>query len=137
MKRGGFKRLQGRRLVGTYAEGKVLKLSKPISFLGDVDVETGRIVSPEHEKFGECVKGKVLVFPEGRGSTVGSYVIYGLKKKGNAPLALVVKKAEAIVAVGAIIADIPLMDNVEIEEIEDGDWAEVDCGKNEVRVYLS
>ncbi len=108
--------LEGRGVSGGTAEGNVLKVRKRISFLGDVDPATGRL----HQE-GSDISDCILVFPGGRGSTVGSYVIYQLKKNGHAPSAIVNKRTETIVAVGAIISDIPLVDDVDIELIENGD----------------
>jgi predicted aconitase with swiveling domain len=112
------------------AKGIALVTSQPISFLGSVDVKKGIIVEKGHELEGKSIRGKVLVFPGGKGSTVGSYAIYQLKKNGTAPIAMINVKAEPIVAVGAIISDIPLVDNVEknpIEIIKTGDKVLVDA----------
>ncbi|MFA4955643.1 MAG: DUF126 domain-containing protein [Candidatus Methanoperedens sp.] len=112
------------------AQGEALVTSQPISFLGSVDVKKGIIVEKGHELEGKSISGKVLVFPGGKGSTVGSYAIYQLKKNGTAPIAMINVKAEPIVAVGAIISDIPLVDNVEknpIEFIKTGDKVLVDA----------
>ena len=112
------------------AEGEALVTSKPISFLGSVDPQTGVIIEKGHELEGKSIKGKILVFPGGKGSTVGSYVIYQLKKNGAAPSAMINIKAEPIVAVGAIISDIPLVDRVEknpVTAIRTGDKVLVDA----------
>lgn len=94
------------------ASGPALVTKEPLSFLGNVNPETGVVVDPGHELFGQCVAGKVLIFPGGKGSTVGSYVIYQLKKRGMAPAAMINLRSEPIVAVGAIISGIPLVDRV-------------------------
>ena len=112
------------------AIGIALVTSQPISFLGSVDVKKGIIIEKDHELEGKSIGGKVLVFPGGKGSTVGSYAIYQLKKNGQAPVAMINVKAEPIVAVGAIISDIPLVDNMEknpIEIIKTGDKVLVDA----------
>lgn len=112
------------------AEGEALVTSRPISFLGSVDPKTGTIIEKGHELAGQSIKGKVLVFPGGKGSTVGSYVIYQLKKNGAAPSAMINVKAEPIVAVGAIISNIPLVDRVEkdpVVTIKTGDKVLVDA----------
>jgi predicted aconitase with swiveling domain len=112
------------------AEGRALVTSQPISFLGSVDPMTGIVVEKGHELSGKCIKEKVLVFPSGKGSTVGSYVIYQLKKNGVAPSAMINIKTEPIVAVGAIISDIPLVDRVEkdpVTTIKTGDKVLVDA----------
>lgn len=112
------------------AEGMALVTFQPISFLGSVDTKTGMVIEKGHELEGKSIKGKVLVFPGGKGSTVGSYAIYQLKKNGAAPLAMINVKAEPIVAVGAIISDIPLVDLVEknpVTAIRTGDKVLVDA----------
>ncbi len=112
------------------AEGRALVTSQPISFLGSVDPMTGIVVEKGHELLGKSIKEKVLVFPSGKGSTVGSYVIYQLKKNGVAPSAMINIKTEPIVAVGAIISDIPLVDRVEkdpVKTIKTGDKVLVDA----------
>ena len=112
------------------AQGAALVTSQPISFLGSVDPKTGIVIEKGHELAGKSIKGKVLVFPGGKGSTVGSYVIYQLKKNGAAPTAMINIKAEPIVAVGAIISDIPLVDRVEEDPvlmIKTGDKVLVDA----------
>lgn len=112
------------------AQGDALVSTQPISFLGSIDVKTGIVVEKGHELFGLSIKGKVLVFPGGKGSTVGSYSIYQLKKNNAAPLAMINIRTEPIVAVGAIISDIPLVDNVEenpVNLIKNGDKVLVDA----------
>jgi predicted aconitase with swiveling domain len=66
------------------------------------------------------VAGCVLVFPCGKGSTVGSYTIYRLAKAGRAPVAIINAESEPIVAVGALIAGIPMVDHVDISRIRTG-----------------
>jgi predicted aconitase with swiveling domain len=100
------------RIASGCASGPALVTGEAISFLGNVDANTGIVVDPAHELFGQCIAGKVLIFPGGKGSTVGSYVIYQLKKRGLAPVAMINIRSEPIVAVGAIISGIPLVDRV-------------------------
>lgn len=112
------------------AEGIALVSSQPISFLGSVDVKTGLVVEKGHELEGLSISGKVLVFPGGKGSTVGSYALYQLKKNGAAPIAMINTRTEPIVAVGAIISNIPLVDNLEkdpVNVIKSGDKVLVDA----------
>jgi hypothetical protein len=79
------------------------------------------------------VAGRVLVFPTGKGSTVGSYTLYRMSKSGTAPVAIINAESEAIVAVGAIISDIPMLDQVDIGQLRTGDWVRVDNGRLTVR----
>jgi predicted aconitase with swiveling domain len=94
------------------ATGPALATREPISFLGNVDPETGMVVDPGHELYGRCIAGKVLIFPGGKGSTVGSYILYQLKRRGLGPAAMMNLRSEPIVAVGAIISSIPLVDRI-------------------------
>jgi len=87
---------------------------EPISFLSGVDPESGIIVEKGHPLQGECITGKVLAFPYGKGSTVGSYVLYALSQNGHAPAAIINAEAEPIIATGAIIGRIPMIDRIEI-----------------------
>ena len=112
--------LSGRKISKGVAEGEVLKSTSPISFLGGVDPNTGIIMDKNSNAYRKSIKDKIFVFPMGKGSTVGSYVIYQLKKNGVAPLAIINREAETIVAVGAIISDVPMVDKIEIESIEEG-----------------
>jgi len=118
--------MQGRTIKAGKAEGIALVSPEPIGFLGGVDPETGLVVEPGHALQGECVTGRVLVFPTGKGSTVGSYTLYRMAVSGTAPAAIVNAESEAIVAVGAIIADIPMVDQLDIARIQTGDRVVVD-----------
>jgi predicted aconitase with swiveling domain len=118
--------MQGRVIKAGKAQGTALVSAEPIGFLGGVDPETGLVVEPGHPLQGECVTGRVLVFPMGKGSTVGSYTLYRMAVSGTAPAAIINAESEAIVAVGAIISDIPMVDQVEIDRIQTGDRVVVD-----------
>ena len=89
-------------------------------------METGKIIEAGHPLEGQSIAGRVLVFPTGKGSTVGSYTLYRLSKLGKAPAAIINARSEAIVAVGAIVAGIPMVDLVDITQIHTGDMVEVD-----------
>lgn len=124
------------RVASGRASGPALVSRQAISFLGNVNPGTGVVVDPAHELFGQSIAGKVLIFPGGKGSTVGSYVIYQLKKRGLAPAAMINLRSEPIVAVGAIISGIPLVDRVPewVLQIESGTLVEVDADGGLVRV---
>ena len=126
--------LQGRKVAKGKAEGEALVSSDGISFYGGVDPETGKVVEKGHPLEGQCVTGKVVVFPSGKGSTVGSYTLYRMKKLGTAPAAIVNKEIETIIAVGAIISGIPCVDKIDIGKIKTGDRVEVDGDKGTVRI---
>ncbi|MDH7607567.1 MAG: DUF126 domain-containing protein [Candidatus Bathyarchaeota archaeon] len=127
--------LRGRGIVEGQCKAEALVSMKPISFLGDVNPTTGKIAEKSHDLYGKCVKDKVLCFPHGHGSTVGSYVLYSLAKNGLAPKSIVNRKADPVIVVGAVIANIPMVDQIDISEIKTGDVVEVDAYKGLVKLF--
>jgi predicted aconitase with swiveling domain len=121
-------RIPARTIKGGRGEGFALVSSEPIGFLGGVDPDTGIVVERKHPLEGQSVQGRVLVFPTGKGSTVGSYTLYRLARNHLAPAAIVNEQSEAIVAVGAIISGIPMADQVDITQIQTGDRVVVEDG---------
>lgn len=126
--------LAGRGIVEGACAAEALVSMKPISFLGGVDPADGIIIEKNHDLRGTCVKGKVLVFPHGHGSTVGSYVMYSLAKKGLSPAAIINETADPVIVVGAIIAQIPMIDRIDIKKIRTGDTVEIDGYKGIARI---
>jgi uncharacterized protein len=118
--------LQGRKIYQGQVTGQALVTRMGISFFGGVDPESGVVVEKGHELQGQSIAGKILVFPTGKGSTVGSYTLYRLKSAGLAPLAIVNAVCETITAVGCIIAEIPCVDQVPIEQLQTGMQVSVD-----------
>ena len=123
-----MEQLKGRIIYKGKAQGEALVTTMPISFYGGVDPNTGVVMEKGHELNGVSVKGKILVFPQGKGSTVGSYTLYRLKKNGVAPAAMINKETETIVAVGAIISEIPFVDKVDVSKFKTGDKVIVEDG---------
>jgi predicted aconitase with swiveling domain len=126
--------LRGRGLSPGRARGEILASPEPLSFLGGVDPETGEVIERGHPLQGRRVGGKVLVFPHGKGSTVGSYILYALARNGKAPAALVNAEAEPIIVTGAILGGIPLVDHpgVPLARLRDGVMAGVDGETGEI-----
>jgi len=126
--------LHGRTIYEGIAEAEALVTTQGISFFGGVDPESGVVVERGHELEGKSIAGRVLVFPRGKGSTVGSYTLYRLKHNGMAPAAIINAECETITAVGCIIAEIPCVDQVEIERIQTGDRVQMDATKGSIKV---
>lgn len=121
-------KVKGQGVYGGRSQGKVVKVDERVSFLGDVDPETGIVFQEKR------IKDSVFVFPGGRGSTVGSYIIYQLKKNGTAPSAMINQETETIVVAGAIISNIPLVDGLDVDLFREGDEVSVDGGSGEVEI---
>ena len=126
--------LRGRRIFGGMAKGNAMVSREAVSFFGGVNPDTGVIEEEGHPLQGKSVSGRVLVFPHGKGSTVGSYTLYRMMKTGTAPIAILNRECETIVAVGAIIAEIPCMDQIDIEQIPENAPLIVDADNGRVEV---
>ena len=120
-----------------YAEGEVILTKDPLSFLGGVNPDNGVVIDSKHELYGRNMAGKVLVLPSGKGSTVGSYVLFQMAKNKTAPLAIVALDAEPIIATGAIMAGIPMVDRPEAELLNilhNGDQVVVDANSGFLKI---
>ena len=126
--------MKGRMISPGKARGEAIVSKEPIGFYGGIDSKTGVVIEKGHELEGKSVKDKILVFPQGKGSTVGSYIIYGLKKNEVAPAAIVNKETETIVATGVILAGISCIDGIDIDKIKTGDKLKVDADQATVEV---
>jgi len=127
--------IKGRGVCKGIAEGEALVTSQPISFFGGIDPDTGLVCEKGHQLEGQSIVNKILIFPQGKGSTAGSFIMYAASQRGTAPRAIINLKAELIIAVGAIISGIPLVDRLEqnpLEVIQSGFWVRVDGEKGTV-----
>jgi len=111
-------KLEGRKIYKGITSGEAIVTSQGISFFGGVDPITGEVTEKGHELEGKSVSGKVLVFSTGKGSTVGSYTMYQMKKGNKAPVAIINETIDTIIAVGCIISEIPCVDKIDISLIK-------------------
>lgn len=136
-KMGRLIRLKGRTVNPGKGEGQALVCRTPLSFLGELDPSTGRIISPSHEHFGQSVRGKVLVCPTGKGSSTGPSIAYLAKRSGNMPSAMVVTEVEPVLAAAILTADVPAVDRLDqdpLEAIKTGDYVKVDADQGIVEI---
>src|SRR5436309_6587256 len=118
-------RIRARGIVPGRASGTAVISPAPFSFVGGVDPATGSVLDAATGIAGERLDGRIFAFPTGKGSTVGSYVLYGLGKQGHGPAAIVNRQADAVVAVGATLAGIPMVDRVDVGGFRTGDRIDV------------
>jgi len=129
--------LKGRKVIGGVAEGEAVVTKEPVSFLGGVNPDKGMVVERGHELEGKSITGKIFVFPHGKGSTAGPYIIYAMAKRKTAPAAMINVEAEPIIAVGAAMGNIPLVDRLDknpLEAIATGDWVRIDGDRGVVEI---
>jgi predicted aconitase with swiveling domain len=129
--------LRGRKVIGGLAEGEAVVTKEPVSFLGGVNPDKGVVVERGHELDGQSITGKVFVFPHGKGSTAGPYIIYAMAKRKTAPVAMINVEAEPIIAVGAAMGNIPMVDRLDknpLEVIATGDHVRMDGDQGIVEI---
>lgn len=130
-------KIKAKPITGGKAEGVAVVSRMAISFTGGMDPDTGIIREPGHELEGQCVAGKILVFPSGKGSTTGSWQYYAAFKRGNAPKGIINVKAEGVVAVSAIITGTPMVHELEtdpLESIRNGDLVTINADEGFVEI---
>jgi predicted aconitase with swiveling domain len=127
-------KLEGRKIYKGIAEGEAIVTKDGISFYGGVDPDTGKVVEVGHELEGQSIAGKILAFPTGKGSTVGSYTMYRMKKNKKAPAAIVNGNIDTIIAVGCIISEIPCVDKIDLNKIKTGQRVVVNGSEGTVEV---
>ena len=98
------------------AEGAVEASVEPVS-VARIDPASGILKEPGHALHGRCLAGSVLVFPSGKGSSSGSYVLLNLARRGLAPAAMVVSNADAVLIAGAVLAGIPLVSGLDADAL--------------------
>ena len=100
----GISSLEGRSLVDGHASAPLLYADVGLSFWGGVDPFSGEVIDRHHPLSGECLAGRVLAIPSGRGSCTGSSVLMELISNGHAPAALVLAEADEILTLGVLVA---------------------------------
>lgn len=92
-------------LVGGRAEGEVVVLDEPLSFWGGYDPETGRIIDRRHPQLGVSLVDVIVILPAGRGSSSSTSVLAEAIRLGMAPAGIVLTSPDAIIALGAMVAE--------------------------------
>lgn len=123
-------------LVKGNAKGQAIVCKNAFSFLGDVDMSTGEIIASGHEHEGETIAGKVMIYPETKGSSGGCVVLMSLAKAGKQPAAIILEKpADPNIVEGAILAGVVLLSEPDVDlihSITSGQTVEVDGMNGEI-----
>lgn len=110
-------------------EGEVL-LSRDQILFYHTDPATGIVTERGHCLEGVSVKGKILVFPGGKGSSVVQMDgMYKLEQRGTAPLGFIVREPDTVLVSSAIIMELPMVDRVEesfYDVVQTGDRIRID-----------
>lgn len=129
--------IRGRRIAGGKAEGEALVSRAMLSFWGEVDPVSGKVIAVGHPLEGCSLKDRVLVIPSTKGSSATPMVLGLAKLEGNAPAALVTVEVDGLSALGAIVHGIPMVAELEHDQFEcisTGDLVMVDADAGLVTV---
>lgn len=129
--------LKGKTVKKGKVEGEAIVSQMPFSYLGDLDVATGKVVPIGHDLEGQSIADKIFVFTTGRGSTVGPNVAARAKELGNAPKGMICVEVEPVMAMVAIRNNIPMvhkLDKNPLKVIQTGDYIKMDATEGIVEV---
>ena len=96
--------MSARCLVCGTARGPTLKLDDPLSFWGGFDSASGKVIDRFHPQHGSCLSAAILFMERGRGSSSGASVLAEAIRLGTAPAAIILAEDDAIIATGALVA---------------------------------
>lgn len=129
--------LQGRKVVGGYAEGEALVTTDTISGWGGINPMTGTVIETRHQLRGQSFKDRVLVFPGAKGSSGWSAAFHITRLTGTAPRALVFNEMTTKIALGAVVMRVPAVTDLDrdpLQLIATGDWVSVDGDRGLVEI---
>lgn len=130
--------LRGPRGLGEAVEAEAIVSAQGFNARYDLDRSTGLFSRPEHDLFGQSIVGKVFIFATPKGGIATSWALLDMRQRQLAPAALLCRRANPVVVQGAVLADLPLMDRLDLDpgcEILTGDWVRVDPVAGEVSVW--
>jgi predicted aconitase with swiveling domain len=131
------KKLKGHRISKGRAEGEALVSHRPISFGAGIDPATGIVTDEESDIRGTGISGKILIFPLGKGSSMGSYRLYEMARNNVAPKGIINLRGEPVIVSGAIFSNIPMMDRLDgnpLELIKTGDHVILNANEETVTI---
>ena len=129
--------IKGRGVVKGRAEGEALVANATLSFWGEVDPVTGKVIAVGHPLEGQSLRGRVLVIRSTKGSSATPMALNLAKLEGTAPVAFVNVEVDSLAALGCIVNGIPMMTDLERDPftaIRTGDHVAVDADAGLVRV---
>ncbi len=119
------KAVKTRPLVEGRGRGRALVLTEPLSLWGGLDPQTGEIIDRRHPQLGKRVTKRALVMPSGKGSSSASSILLEAVRADTAPVAIILMEADAILALGAVVAREMYAKALPVVVIEASDYAKL------------
>ena len=120
---------QGHAGIGPKVAGRALVAADNFSARYDLDRIKGIFSRPSHALHGQNYVGKVIVLNTAKGGVATSWMLHEMKSRDMAPAALILNSANPIMAQGAALAGIALVDRFDVDitqAIKSGETVTVD-----------
>jgi predicted aconitase with swiveling domain len=115
--------------IGPAVTGTALVAKDNFSARYDLDRHAGAFSRPSHALAGQSYNGKILVLNDAKGGVATAWMLYEMKARGIVPLALVFNRVNPILAQGAALGEVTMVDRFDLDVtdlIRTGDTLRID-----------
>ncbi len=116
--------------IGPVATGEALVADDNFSARYDLDRIKGVFSRPQHALAGQSYKDKILVLNTAKGGVASAWMLHEMMSRGIAPKAILFNRTNTILAQGAALAEMAMVDR-----FEDGDVTQLISTGDTVTVY--
>ena len=96
--------------IGPTVEGEALVAADNFSARYDLDRQAGTFSRPQHKLHGQSYVDKVLVLVTAKGGVASAWMLNEMAARGMAPKAIIFDRANTILAQGAALAELTMVD---------------------------
>lgn len=122
---------------GEQLSGTVLSANDGFSARYDLDRTQGVFSRPAHKLHMQSYVDKILVLNMAKGGVASAWMLHQMMKMGKCPKAILLNFVNPVIAQGAALAGISLMDRFDCDitaTLRTGDEVEIDPRVGEVRI---
>ena len=101
--------LLARHAMGAKVAGEALVAKDGFSARYDLDRIAGTFSRPAHKLVGQSYVGRILVLETAKGGVASAWMLYEMRTRGKAPLAIVFNSVNPILVQGAAFGDITML----------------------------
>jgi predicted aconitase with swiveling domain len=123
--------------IGPAVEGTALVAQDNFSARYDLDRKKGVFSRPSHALAGQSYDGRILVLNDAKGGVATAWMLHEMKSRGIVPLALVFNRVNPILAQGAALGDVTMVDRFDGDVttlIRNGDRLHIDPAAGTVKI---
>lgn len=129
--------LKCHRGIGPAVTGTALVAKDNFSARYDLDRKSGVFSRPSHALVGQGYHGRILVLDQAKGGVATAWMLHEMKARGVVPLALVFNRVNPILAQGAALGDVTMVDRFDgdvTDLIRTGDTLRIDPAAGRVEI---